>query len=408
MATATPDFLDPTLFASGEFHDAMTALRAEPTLHWQADNRMGGFWNLVKHADVVEVSRDTETFSSEWGGTQILTGLHPSADNRAVIMLDMDPPRHTRFRLLVNRGFTPRMVALLEQTLAARAERIVDHVVERGEADFVTDVASELPLQALAEILGVPQEDRFKMFDWSNRLIGVLDPEYGGEGPMVAVAELGAYTEALAEQRRVDPRDDIVTKLLTAEVDGDHLTSLEFQMFMLLLVVAGNETTRNATTGGVLALLRNPDQLAYVRDDLDARLPAAIEELLRWTSPVIHFRRTATRDVELRGTQIRQGDAVVLWYPSANRDEEVFADPFTLDLTRDPNPHVAFGGGGPHFCLGAHLARTELRLILQQVLTRLDDLELTGEPDPLQSNFIGGIKHLPMRWTPGTVGAPTN
>jgi cholest-4-en-3-one 26-monooxygenase len=293
------------------------------------------------------------------------------------------------------------MVGLLEQYLRHRSTVIVDHVIERGEADFVADIASELPLQAIAEIMGVPQEDRRLMFEWSNRLIGADDPEYATGDTNDTVTELYLYVNNLAAQRRNDPRDDIVTKLLNAEVDGDRLSELEFDMFMLLLTVAGNETTRNATAHGVHALLTHPEQLVALRDDIDGMMPAAVDEILRWGSPVLHFRRTATADSELRGREIKAGDKVVMWHISANRDEEVFADPFTFDITRSPNPHVAFGGGGPHYCLGANLARMELRLILTEILTRVPDLQLAGEPEYLVSNFIGGIKHLPVTWTPG-------
>jgi cholest-4-en-3-one 26-monooxygenase len=374
-------------------------------VHWHAYPRGGaddGFWNVVKHADLVEVNRDTETFSSELGGTSIWDHDEEAGmtDTRGVMMLNMDPPKHTRYRLLVNKGFTPRMIGLLEQYLQHRSTVIVDHVIELGEADFVADIASELPLQAIAEIMGVPQEDRRLMFEWSNKLIGADDPEYASE-PGEAVTELYLYVNKLAAERRTDPRDDIVTKLLNAEVDGDRLSELEFDMFMLLLTVAGNETTRNATAHGMYALLTHPEQLAALRADMDGLMPTAVDEILRWGSPVLHFRRTATADAELRGRDIKAGDKVVIWHISANRDEEVFTDPFTFDITRSPNPHVAFGGGGPHYCLGANLARMELRLILTELLTRVPDLELAGDPEYLVSNFIGGIKHLPVTWTPG-------
>jgi cholest-4-en-3-one 26-monooxygenase len=322
-------------------------------------------------------------------------------DTRGVMMINMDPPKHTRYRLLVNKGFTPRMIGLLEQYLRHRSTVIVDHVIERGEADFVAEIASELPLQAIAEIMGVPQEDRRLMFQWSNALIGADDPEYAAGDTNDTVTELYLYVNNLAAQRRGDPRDDIVTKLLNAEVEGDRLSELEFDMFMLLLTVAGNETTRNATAHGMYALLTHPEQLAALRDDLDTMMPAAVDEVLRWGSPVLHFRRTAAADTEIRGREMKAGDKVVMWHISANRDEEVFTDPFTFDITRSPNPHVAFGGGGPHFCLGANLARMELRLILTELLTRIPDLQLAGEPQYLVSNFIGGIKHLPVTWTPG-------
>jgi cholest-4-en-3-one 26-monooxygenase len=403
--TAGIDLLDPYRFVRGEHHAMFARLRAEDPVYWHPNPRAGageGFWNVVKHGDLVDVNRDTETFSSELGGTSIWDHDEEAGmtDTRGVMMLNMDPPKHTRYRLLVNKGFTPRMIGLLEQYLRNRSTVIVDHVIERGEADFVSDIASELPLQAIAEIMGVPQEDRRLMFEWSNKLIGADDPEYASE-PGEAVTQLYLYVNNLATQRRTDPRDDIVTKLLNAEVDGDRLSELEFDMFMLLLTVAGNETTRNATAHGMYALLTHPEQLQALRDDMDGLMPTAVDEILRWGSPVLHFRRTATADAEIRGREIKSGDKVVMWHISANRDEEVFSDPFTFDITRSPNPHVAFGGGGPHYCLGANLARMELRLILTELLARLPDIELAGEPQYLVSNFIGGIKHLPVTWSPG-------
>jgi cholest-4-en-3-one 26-monooxygenase len=400
------DLLDPYRFVRGEHHAMFTTLRAEDPVYWHPDPRAGadaGFWNVVKHGDLVDVNRDVELFSSELGGTSIWdhNTEEGGADTRGVMMLNMDPPKHTRYRLLVNKGFTPRMVGLLEQYLRRRSTLIVDNVIEQGSADFVSDIASELPLQAIAEIMGVPQEDRRLMFQWSNALIGADDPEYATDDTRDTVTELYLYVNNLAKERRTDPRDDIVTKLLDAEVEGDKLSELEFDMFMLLLTVAGNETTRNATAHGMHALLTHPEQLDALRADLDGLMPTAVDEILRWGSPVMHFRRTATADTELRGKSIKAGDKVVIWHISANRDEEVFDDPFTFDITRSPNPQVAFGGGGPHFCLGANLARMELRLILAELLTRVPDLTLAGEPERLVSNFIGGIKHMPVAWNPG-------
>jgi cholest-4-en-3-one 26-monooxygenase len=249
--------------------------------------------------------------------------------------------------------------------------------------------------------MGVPQEDRRKLFDWTNRMVGAGDPEYMDNDQQTAFVELFAYANELAGLRRDDPRDDIVTKLLNAEIEGEQLSELEFDMFMLLLAVAGNETTRNATAHGMYALMTNPEQFELLRQDPEGRIDDAVEEVLRWGSPVLHFRRTATVDTEIRGRAIKAGDRVVIWHISANRDEEVWDDPFVFDITRDPNPHVAFGGGGSHFCLGANLARTELRLIFLELANRLPDMQLAGDPDRLLSNFIGGIKHMPVKWTPG-------
>ena len=404
------DLNDAQRFVRCEHHEMFTKLRAESPLYWQEDEfKGGGYWNVVKHADLIDVNRDTETFSSEVGGTMIMSGQFPVGedpdalmDTRGVLMLDMDPPKHTRYRLLVNKGFTPRMIGLIEQALGHRATLIVDNVIEQGSADFVEDIAAELPLQAIAEIMGVPQEDRRKLFEWSNRMVGAADPEYMAEDTGDAFVELFTYVNELAGVRRTDPHDDIVTKLLNAEIEGEHLSELEFDMFMMLLAVAGNETTRNATAHGMHALLTNPEQFDLLKSNPDALMDDAVEEVLRWASPVLHFRRTATVDTEIRGQKIAAGDRVVIWHISAKRDEEVWADPFTFDITRSPNPHVAFGGGGSHFCLGANLARMELKLILTELVTRLPDMQLAGEPQRLLSNFIGGIKHMPVKWTPGS------
>jgi cholest-4-en-3-one 26-monooxygenase len=411
------DLNDPMRFKMMEHHEMFRRLRAEAPIYWQVDDlKGGGYWNVVKHEDLIDVNRDTATFSSEIGGTMMMSGQYPIGedpdmpfDTRGVLMLDMDPPKHTRYRLLVNKGFTPRMIGLIEQALQHRATLIVDNVIEQGQADFVEDIAAELPLQAIAEIMGVPQEDRRRLFEWSNRMVGAGDPEYQDNDQQGAFVELFAYSNELAALRRDDPREDIVSKLLGAEIDGEQLSELEFDMFMLLLSVAGNETTRNATAHGMHALLTNPEQFELLKSDPDAHIANAVEEILRWGSPVLHFRRTTTTETEIRGQAIDADERVLIWHISANRDEDIWDDPFVFDITRDPNPHVAFGGGGSHFCLGANLARTELRLILEELVRRVPDMQLAGEPDRLLSNFIGGIKHMPVKWTPGArVLAPAN
>jgi cholest-4-en-3-one 26-monooxygenase len=402
MTTATIDLLDLDRFQRLEHHAMFERLRAEDPVSWHDYPGGTGFWSVVRHEDVLTVSRDSELYSSEVGGVSI---MDPEAqggfDTRGQMMLYTDPPRHTRYRRLVSKGFTPRMIGLLEQYLRNRSRLIVDNVIERGRCDFVVDLASELPLQAIAEIMGVPQEDRRKLFEWSNRMVGAGDPEYQANDQQGAFVELFAYSNELAAQRREDPRDDIVSKLLSAEIDGEQLSELEFDMFMLLLSVAGNETTRNATAHGMYALLTNPEQGELRKSDPEGRIADTVEEVLRWASPVLHFRRTTTTPTEIRGQEIGADERVLIWHISANRDEEIWDDPFVFDITRDPNPHVAFGGGGSHFCLGANLARTELRLILEELVTRMPDMQLAGEPDRLLSNFIGGIKHMPVKWTPG-------
>jgi cholest-4-en-3-one 26-monooxygenase len=292
------------------------------------------------------------------------------------------------------------MVAELHSTMQQRAKDIIDNVIDRGECDFVPDVASELPLQVIADLMGVPQEDRHKLFDWSNQMIGADDPEYGltEEITQHASMELYAYAAELAEQKRANPQDDLISVLTRSSVDGEQLSGLEIDLFFLILTVAGNETTRNLISHGMVALLEHPEQLAKVRADRSL-LPGAVEEMLRWASPVMNFRRTAMQDVELGGQQIKAGDKVVVWYIAANRDEKNFPDPFTFDITRAPNEHVAFGGGGPHFCLGANLARMEINTMFDEILNRLDDIEMTAPPSRLRSNFINGLKHVPLSFT---------
>jgi cholest-4-en-3-one 26-monooxygenase len=395
------DLADPDVFERGDHHEMFAVLRREDPVHWQPERAGRGFWCLTTHADVQAANRDAATFRSGEGFT--LAELDRDDGTFTELLPGMDAPRHTRFRRIVNRGFTPRMLGLIEAHLAHKATVIVDNVIERGSCDFVTDIAAELPLQAIAELMGVPQDDRRQLFEWSNRMIGIDDPEYRGDpdqGRQTA-AEMFLYADGLARARADDPREDIVTTLINAEIDGDHLSDAEFGMFFLLLVVAGNETTRNATAHGMRALMDNPAELdKLVADPSRERIERAVEEILRWASPVLYFRRTATRDVVIRDTTIRAGDKVALWYMSANRDETVFEDPFRFDVDRWPNEHVAFGGGGPHFCLGANLARMELRLIFREIVTRMPDMTIDGPISALRSNFVGGIKHMPVRWTP--------
>ena len=401
------DLLDLDRFQRQEHHAMFEVLRAEDPVHWTEEPDGPGFWSITKHADLQLVNRDAVGFSAERGGMTLFesSNLDDGMDMRGKILVMIDPPRHTRYRMLVNKGFTPRMIGLIEAHLGYRAELIVDQVIERGECEFVTELAAELPLQAIAEIMGVPQEERHLLFDWSNRMVGADDPEYNKDpdnkgDATVAAAELYMFANALGEARRIDPKDDIVTKLINAEIDGDKLTSEEFELFILLLAVAGNETTRNATAHGMHAFMTYPDEFAKLQAHPEL-MASAVEEVLRWSSPVLYFRRTATRDLELRGKQIKDGDKIAMWHVSGNRDEEVFEDPFRFDITRTPNDHVAFGGGGAHFCLGANLARLELRLLFEQLVSRTPDMHLAGEVQRLRSNFIGGIKHIPVEFTPG-------
>ena len=404
------DLWDKDKFQEGVPHDWFETLRREAPVYWHEgdDSPIGngqrggdGFWCVTGYDDVVTVNRDNETFSSNRGLVFMWDPDDENLEQQRLLMLNMDPPLHTRYRRLINKGFTPRMVSELESTMRKRTRDIVDRIADRGECDFVVDVASELPLQVIADLMGVPQEDRHKLFDWSNRMIGSDDPEYGITEEMAqhASMELYAYASELAARKRVDRKEDLISVLsTTAEVEGEKLSDLEIDLFFLLLSVAGNETTRNLISHGMVTLLEHPDQLERLRADRSL-LPGAVEEMLRWASPVMHFRRTATRDLELGGQQIKDGDKVVIWYISANRDEKAFENPYEFDIERSPNEHVAFGGGGPHFCLGANLARMEINVMFDEVLDRLQDIELTGPVPRLRSNFINGLKHIPLKFT---------
>ncbi len=394
------DLTDEDTWADHIPHDQFSFLRAEAPIYRHPGNTVGDrviedFWALTRHADVQVVNRDTTTFSSEQRGVMV---SEPDEETSAHFrtMLDTDPPAHTRLRRLVNRGFTPRMVTRFEEHYAQLTSDLLAKAVAQGTFDFVTDVAAELPLMAIAEILGVPVEDRHKLFEWSNKLVGNSDPEYVGsaDDALTAATELYVYFNQLGEERRAEPGDDIISRLIT-EVEGDALGPHEFETFCLLLTVAGNETTRNATSHGMHALLEHPDQMQLLRDKPEL-LDPAIEEILRWATPVINFRRTATCATEVGGQAIAEGDALVMYYMSANRDETVFEDPFTFDITRDPNDHIAFGGGGAHHCLGANLARLELHIIFKELLASTRSITQAGDVARLRSNFINGIKHMPV------------
>jgi len=397
------DLYDPDVFVPGVPYDMFTLLRHRAPVYRHAEPGGAGFWAVTRYPDVVRVSRDSSTFSSAVG-TALLSG--PPDEELAtmqLMMLNMDPPRHTKLRALVNKGFTPRMIGQLKERVRDLCESIVDRVAPRGECDFVGDVAAELPLQVIAEMVGIPVEDRHLIFEWSNKLIGFDDPEFQNTPEVARLVSMQMYMYAneLAPQRRESPRDDLVSVLMRAEVEGERLTEMEFDLFFLLLAVAGNETTRNLISGGMLALIEHPEQRRRLLEP--PLLDTAVEEMLRWVTPVIQFRRTAVRDTEIGGQAIARGDKVVVYYSSANRDETVFDEPERFDVGRSPNEHLTFGGGGHHFCLGANLARLEIRLIFEELLRRLPDIELDGPVRRLRSNFINGIKEMPVRFTAAPV-----
>ncbi|GGS02801.1 MULTISPECIES: cytochrome P450 [Streptomyces] len=396
------DLTDPDLLHHRVPFPEFAALRRSEPVRWipQPQGVAGfadtGYWAVTRHADVKYVSTHPELFSSSLNTAVIRFNEHierDAIDAQRLILLNMDPPEHTRVRQIVQRGFTPRSIRALEQRLRARAEAIVAATRARsGPFDFVTEVACELPLQAIAELIGVPQEDRTKIFDWSNKMIAYDDPEYAitEEIGTRSAAEIIAYAMNMAAERKRCPARDIVSTLVAAEDEGN-LNSDEFGFFVLMLAVAGNETTRNAITHGMHAFLTHPGQWdLFCRE----RPATTAEEIVRWATPVNAFQRTATRDTELGGVPIREGDRVGLFYASANRDPEVFTDPDTFDITRDPNPHLGFGGGGPHYCLGKSLAVLEIDLIFRAIADAMPGLRLVGDPRRLRSAWINGVKEL--------------
>ncbi len=401
MKLAEVDLISPDIFVEGVPHETFKLLRAQAPVFFHAEPQGPGFWALTKYDDVVAVSMDSATFSSARRGTNIADPPNGALAVIQTMMLNMDPPRHTKHRRLVNKGFTPKMIHAMEPHVRQIATQIIDAVARKGECDFVMEVAAELPLQVIVEMMGVPVADRHQVFEWSNRMIGFDDPEYAAsnEDGKLASLEMFAYANQLAVERRWLPRDDLVSVLMEAEVDGDKLTEGQFDAFFLLLAVAGNETTRNLISGGMLALMEHPQERARLQADASL-MPTAVEEMLRWVTPVIYFRRTASRDTVIRGQTVREGDKVVMYYVSANRDEEAFAEADRFDVGRTPNDHVAFGAGGTHFCLGANLARLEIRILFEELLRRLPDMAPAGPVQRLRSNFISGIKHMPVRFTP--------
>jgi cytochrome P450 len=394
-----PDLLDAATFANGPPYEALAALRREAPVCWYSHPVAGGFWVITKHADVVAVSRDSQLFSSAHKGYMPAPEVDPiDLEQSRLMLLGMDPPAHTRLRGLVNRGFTPRRVARLEPRIRELCRQIVDAVLPRGECDFVTDIAGELPSYLIAELVGIPLEDGRKLYELTEVMHGADNAPEAAQ----VIAEMFAYSAGVRGAKRARPGQDLASVLLEAEIDGSRLSDLEFDLFFLLLVNAGGDTTRNLVASGMQALIDHPEQLAALRVDR-ALLPGAIEEMLRFTTPVVQFQRAATRDTELRGVAIRAGDPLVIFYPSANRDEEVFAEPDRFDIRRDPNPHVAFGGGGSHFCLGASLARLEIRCLFDELLDRVHALELNGPVERLHSWFINGPRRMPVRFRPGRV-----
>ncbi|HEY6575194.1 MAG TPA: cytochrome P450 [Mycobacterium sp.] len=380
-------------------YDAFRKLRERAPVAWHPYKDGPGFLALTGYDEVVAVSRDSVTWSSEIDGAYYdVPGPDDLADMRGVLMLTMDPPRHTALRKLVNKGFTPRQVSKLNERIADMACDVVDTVIEQGECDFVNDIAGALPSYVIAGLLGIPLEDGRRLYELTEiantGTVGDSNPR-----AMEAGIQMFAYAAELAARKRAQPGDDIATSLLHAEVDGQRLTDLEFTMFFVLLIIAGGDTTRNLVAGGMRVLIEHPEERVKLEAD-PSLLPSSVEEMLRYISPVIVFLRTATQDTELRGVRVKKGDRAAMFYSSANRDETRFADPDRFDTSRTPNPHVAFGGGGTHFCLGANLARVEATALVAEVVWRMKNLELAGPVERTPSTLINGIHSMPVRFTP--------
>ncbi|MDA1003436.1 MAG: cytochrome P450 [Chloroflexi bacterium] len=418
---------DAKLFERNEAHEAFRLLRRDAPVHWNpGTEHVNGFWSLTKAEDVLFVSRHPELFISSKG----IAGSGPrhvdvEAQARAeaqigvsgASIITMDPPRHVQMRRLVNKGFTPRAVNAMEPRIREITNELLDRVGDRQSGDFVLEVSSQLPLAVICGMMGLDREVWPLMFELTNSILGSGDPEYQATAAKagavaadaVGTAEaarltnmtgmmrmIGYFREQLADRRAHPREDDLVSILLESEIDGEGLTEKEILEFCFLLVVAGNETTRNAISSGLIALCEHPEERARLQADMSL-IDSAVEEILRWTSPVVHMAREATADVVIRGQQIRAGEKVIMWYPSVNRDEELFADPYRFDITRSPNEHLAFGIG-EHFCLGAGFARKEIRVMFEELFKCYPDIQVAGAPERLRSNFIGGIKHLPVTY----------
>ena len=373
-----------------------------PAIEFEGVDVGPGYWSLTKLDDVHFASRHPDIFSSAGGIT--IGNQTPELAEYFGSMIVLDDPRHQRLRSIVSRAFTPKVVARIEASVRERAHRLVASLIANhpdGQADLVAELAGPLPLQIICDMMGIPEQDHQRVFHWTNVILGFGDPDFTVDlEELVRVSmEIGAYASALADDRRVNHHDDLTTSLVEAEVDGDRLSSSEIASFFILLVAAGNETTRNAISHGVLALSRYPEERDKWWSDFDRLTPTAVEEIVRWASPVVYMRRTLTRDIELSGVKMVAGDKAALWYNSANRDESKFADPWTFDVARDLNPHLGFGGGGAHFCLGANLARREIRVVFDELRREIPDIVAVGEPARLLSQFIHGIKRLPVAWT---------
>ena len=391
---------DPASFAAGHPYEQYRQLRENQPVWFHPEATGSGFWAVTGYREVVEVSRDPATYSSWLGGVMMPDADPGMLDGSRLMMLFQDPPQHTRYRRLVSRSFTPKAAHSWRERLDRLAIRIVDSVIERGECEFVSEVAGEMPSLVIAELMGIPSDDGRRLYHLTETMHSA-DPGISDDDRMAAIIEMHTYAATTAAEKRKNPADDVASDLVTATVDGETLSDEEFQWFFMLLINAGGDTTRNLLGAGIEELIARPDEFERLRRDPDQLAASSVEELLRWTSPVVYMRRTARTDASLGDQKIRAGEKVIVFYGAANRDRSVWPDPDRLDLSRSPNPHLAFGGGGTHMCLGAHFARLEAASLLQQVATRMQDLAIAGRVERLTSTFIAGPRSLPVTFRPG-------
>ena len=396
------DLVSTDAFANGHPWEQYAWLRANDPVHFHPQADGPGFWAITRYDDVRTVSRQPKTFSSYESGVMLAEPDEGGLAAQRLMMLNMDPPQHDRFKLLVSRGFTPRNAPSLTPRIEELAKEIVDDVIERGECDLVSDIAGRLPSGLIAELMGIPRSDGERLYELTEIMHTHDDSAEFRIKQINAIGEMLGYAQSVAQDKRAKPADDIATTLVQSEVDGDRLTDDDFAWFFLLLVNAGGDTTRNLVAAGVQQLFEHPDEHRRLLADVDGLTATAVEEMLRFTSPVAHFKRTVMHDVELGGKQLHAGDRVMVFYGSANRDESVFADADRFDVGRSPNPHMAFGGGGPHLCLGMHVARIEIAVMLREMLTRLPDMRSAGPIERMHSSFIAGITNMPVAFTPGS------
>lgn len=393
------NLIDPEYFAAhGHPWDQYEWLRANSPVFWHDETDGPGFWAITKYDDIRAISRTPKIFSSYETGVMLPDPDPMGLYAQRLMMLNMDPPQHDRFKLLVSRGFTPKNAPLLRPRIEELAREILDAAMQKGSCDFVSEIAGRLPSGLIAELMGMPREDGERLYNLTEIMHTNDDAVAPPEVKMAAIGEMLMYGQSVANKKRKDPGDDLATILVNAEVDGDRLTDEEFQWFFLLLVNAGGDTTRNLLAAGLQLLFDHPEQRAKLMSNVDGHLATAIEEMLRFSSPVSHFKRTVMEDTTIRGQAIKAGERVVMFYGSANRDEDVFVNPNTFEITRDPNPHVAFGAGGPHLCLGMHVARVELAVMFKELLTRMPNVEANGDFARMHSSFIAGIHSMPVKY----------